>query len=64
MKMIEGFFDLAIWKRVLINLNTLIKGNLTYYAYFSDSPTYLEVISAEETEKKVASASVAQALAK
>lgn len=32
--------------------------------YFSDSPTYLEVISADETEKNVASASVAQAFAK
>jgi hypothetical protein len=31
---------------------------------FSLSPTYLEIKSADETEKKVPSASVAQALAK
>lgn len=37
-------------KRVLIN--------------FSLSPTYFEIKSAEETEKKVPSASVAQAFAK
>jgi len=31
---------------------------------FSDSPTYLEIKSAEETEKNVPSVSVAQALAR
>lgn len=50
MKIIEGFFSLAILKRDLIN--------------FSDSPTYLEIKSAEEILKNVASHSVAQALAK
>jgi len=32
--------------------------------YFSDSPTYLEIKSDDETEKKVPSASVAQAFAR
>jgi len=32
--------------------------------YFSDSPTYLEIRSEEEIEKKVPSVSVAQALAR
>jgi hypothetical protein len=48
--MIEGFYSLAIEKRVLIS--------------FSLSPTYLEIKSADETEKNVPSASVAHALAK
>lgn len=50
MKIILGFFSLAILNNYLIN--------------FSDSPTYLEIKSAEEMEKKVASHSVAQAFAK
>ena len=33
-------------------------------AYFSESPIYFDMISAEETLKKVAWASVAQALAR
>lgn len=49
-KIMEGFFSLAILNRVLI--------------IFSDSPTYLEIKSAAEIEKNVASHSVAQALAK
>lgn len=50
MKIIEGFLSLAILNKALIN--------------FSDSPTYLEIKSAEEILKNVASHSVAQALAK
>jgi hypothetical protein len=50
MKMIAGLDSLASLKRVLIS--------------FSDSPTYFEITSEEEIEKKVPSASVAQALAK
>jgi len=50
MKIIEGFFYLALLNKALIN--------------FSLSPTYLLIKSDEETEKKVPSASVAQALAK
>jgi hypothetical protein len=49
-KIIEGFFSLAILNNVLIN--------------FSDSPTHFEIKSEEEIEKKVASHSVAHALAK
>lgn len=50
MKIIEGFFSLAILNKFLIN--------------FSDSPTYFEIKSAEEILKNVASHSVAQAFAK
>ena len=50
MKIIDGFYSLAILNRVLIN--------------FSLSPTYLEIRSAEDTEKNVPSASVAHAFAK
>jgi hypothetical protein len=50
MKMIEGCFYRAILNRALIN--------------FSLSPTYLLIRSDEDTEKKVPSASVAQALAR
>jgi hypothetical protein len=50
MKITEGFLSLALVNRVFIN----------FYVY----PTYLLVKSAEETEKKVLSASVAQALAR
>lgn len=50
MKIIDGFYSLAMEKSVLIN--------------FSLSPTYLEIKSADDTEKKVPSASVAQAFAK
>jgi len=50
MKIIEGFFSRAELNRALIN--------------FSLSPTYLLIKSEEETEKKVPSASVAQALAR
>ena len=48
--MIEGFLSRALLKSALIS--------------FSLSPTYLLIKSAEETEKKVPYASVAQALAK
>lgn len=50
MKMTAGFLCRAFTKRVFIN--------------FSLSPTYLLVRSAEETEKNVESAYVAQALAR
>ena len=49
-KIIEGFFSLASLKRV--------------FTSFSPSPTHFETKSAAEIEKKVASHSVAQALAK
>ncbi len=49
-KMMLGFISLAFSKSARI--------------YFSDSPTYLEMRSEELTEKKVPSASVAQALAR
>jgi len=64
MKIIEGFFALAMLNIVFINLKTSI--HIPFYVkdYFSDSPTYFEVISAEDTEKNVASASVAHALAR
>jgi hypothetical protein len=58
MKMIEGFFSLAIANRVFINLWLL------HVHYFSDSPTYFDIKSEEDTEKNVPSASVAQAFAK
>ena len=48
--MMEGFYSLAIEKSVLIS--------------FSLSPTYFEIKSADETEKNVPSASVAQAFAR
>jgi len=48
--MMLGFISLAFSKSARI--------------YFSDSPTYLEMRSEELTEKKVPSASVAQALAR
>ena len=48
--MIEGFFSLAIANK--------------FFIFFSDSPTYFEIKSAEETEKNVPSDSVAQAFAK
>jgi len=47
--MIEGFLSRAMANKVLIS--------------FSDSPTNFEIKSLEETEKKVASVSVAHALA-
>ena len=47
---IEGFFSLAILKRLFIKR--------------SDSPTNLEIKSDDETEKNVPSASVAQAFAR
>jgi len=50
MKIIEGFLSLAILNKALIN--------------FSLSPTYLDIKSADEILKKVASHSVAQAFAK
>jgi len=50
MKIIEGAFSLANVNNALI--------------YFSDSPTHLLIRSEEDIEKKVASAIVAQALAK
>lgn len=50
MKIIEGFFSLALLKRALIN--------------FSLYPTYLLIKSEEETEKKVPSAYVAHAFAR
>jgi hypothetical protein len=50
MKIIEGFFSLALLNKAFIS--------------FSLSPTYLLIRSEEDTEKKVPSASVAQALAK
>lgn len=50
MKIIEGFFSLAILNNYLIS--------------FSLSPTNLEIKSAEEILKKVELHSVAQALAK
>ena len=50
MKMIDGFFSLALLNKALMS--------------FSLSPTYLLMRSEEDTEKKVPSASVAQALAK
>jgi len=50
MNIMDGFYSLAMVNRVLIN--------------FSLSPTYFEMRSAEDTEKKVPSASVAQAFAK
>lgn len=36
----------------------------SFFTYFSDSPTYLDIISLAEIEKKTASDSVAQALAR
>ncbi len=50
MKMIEGFFSLAIANSYLINL--------------SDSPTNFDIKSEDETEKNVPSHSVAQAFAR
>lgn len=50
MKIMAGLLSLAILKRAFIS--------------FSDSPTYFEMTSDEEIEKKVPSASVAQALAR
>jgi hypothetical protein len=50
MKIIDGFFSLAIANNYLINL--------------SDSPTNFDIKSEEDTEKKVPSHSVAQAFAK
>jgi len=57
----EGFFSLAMANNCLIILIHIIMYQMLY---FSDSPTYLEIKSEEETEKKVPSVSVAQALAK
>jgi hypothetical protein len=50
MKMIAGLFSLAIWNNCFTSL--------------SDSPNHLLTKSEELIEKKVPSASVAQALAK
>jgi len=49
-KMIAGFFSLAILNNYFIN--------------FSDSPTHFDIKSEDDIEKKVASHSVAHALAK
>lgn len=60
--MIEGLFSLAISKSILRSLYN--RGSVMYFRnkfYFSLSPINFEVISARETQKQVASISVAMA---